>query len=237
MENASYTTLTRQAGLLREMTMIANNIANSNTTGYRQEGLIFSEFIQSSPDGDSVSMATGRIPNTTFSPGTMTMTEGPFDVAIDGDGFFMIQTADGQRLTRAGHFMPNAQGDLVTPDGHPVLDAGGAPMFVPPGARDVKIATDGTMSADGQIVGQIGIVVPAPDARMVRDSGVSFRVEGDVAPSQTPRMQQGMLEGSNVNPMTQVARMIEVQRAYEAGQSFAEAENERLRNAVRTMIK
>jgi len=125
MENASYTTLTRQSGLMREMTMIANNIANASTTGYRQEGLIFSEFIQRMPDGgESLSMAHGRVRNTSYLPGTMTATGGPFDLAIDGEGFFLVQTPEGERLTRAGHFMPNAQGDLVTPDGHPVLDAG-----------------------------------------------------------------------------------------------------------------
>ncbi|MEM9579891.1 MAG: flagellar hook-basal body complex protein [Pseudomonadota bacterium] len=238
MENASYTTLTRQSGLMREMTVIANNIANASTTGFRQEGMVFSEFVRRMPDGQpSLSMAAGRVRNTSFLPGTMTQTNGPFDVAIDGEGFFLVQTPDGERLTRAGHFMPNAQGDLVTPDGHAVLDAGGAPLFVPPDAGSIAIAPDGTLSANGQLLGQIGVVLPAEDAQLLRAGGVMFDAVGGYASAPDARVRQGMLEGSNVNPMTQIARMIEVQRAYELGQSFAEAEDERLRTAVRTMIK
>lgn len=237
MENASYTTLTRQTGLQREMSLIANNIANANTTGYRQEGLIFSEFVQRMPEGDSLSMGTGRVRRTSLEPGTMTITGGPFDAAIDGEGFFLIQTPEGERLTRAGHFMPNAQGDLVTPDGHRVLDAGGAPLFVPPGTKNFSIASDGTMSADNRIVGQLGVVVPGEDAQLLRATGVMFEVVGEFGPAPNARVQQGMLEGSNVNPMLQIARMIEVQRAYELGQSFSQSEDERLRSAVRTLIK
>jgi len=190
------------------------------------------------PDGaQSVSMAHGKIPNTSYLPGTMTTTGGPFDLAIDGDGFFLIQTPDGERLTRAGHFMPNAQGDLVTPDGHAVLDAGGAPLFIPPGASSVAVASDGTLSADGVLLGQVGVVRPEDGAQLVRAGGVMFRVEGAFGPSDDAFVRQGMLEGSNVNPMTQITRMIEVQRAYEMGQSFAQSEDERLRNAVRNLIK
>jgi flagellar basal-body rod protein FlgF len=237
MENASYTILTRHTGLMNEMNIIANNIANSNTTGFRQEGLIFSEFVRKIEGGPSLSMATGRTESTSFQAATLSQTEGPFDLAIEGDGFFLIGTPDGQRLTRAGHFMPNAQGDLVTPDGHTVLDAGGAALFVPPNAATVKIAADGTLSADGQILGQVGVVVPAEGAQMIREPGVMFRAEGGTEPALEASVLQGFLEGSNVNPLTQIARMIEVQRAYEMGQSFAETENTRMQSVLRTLIK
>lgn len=237
MENASYTALTRQSGLMREMSVIANNIANANTTGYRQEGLVFSEVVQKVEGGPSLSMATARARATSLQSGTMTQTGGPLDLAIDGDGFFLIQTPNGERLSRAGHFMPNAQGDLVTPDGHAVLDAGGAPLFVPQNASIISIAPDGTISADGQLLGQVGIVTPSAGTQIIRDDGVHFRADGPIEPSFNARVRQGFLEGSNVDPMTQIARMIEVQRAYEMGQSFAESENERIRNAMRTIIK
>lgn len=238
MENASYTTLTRQSGLMREMSVIANNLANASTTGYRQEGVVFSEFLRKMPgDQQSLSMAAGNVRNTSFLPGTMTHTGGPFDLALDGDGFFLVQTPDGERLTRAGHFMPNAQGNLVTPDGHAVLDAGGAPLFIPPDASSIAFAADGTLSADGVPLGQIGVVVPTDTAILSRDSGVHFRVEGGFDAALDVQVRQGMLEGSNVDPMTQIARMIEVQRAYEMGQSFSQSEDERLRNAVRSLIK
>ena len=237
MENASYTTLTRQSGLMREMSVIANNIANANTTGYRQEGLVFSEVIQHVNDAPSLSMATARARATSLQSGTLTQTGGPLDVAIDGEGFFLIRTPEGDRLSRAGHFMPNAAGDLVTPDGHAVLDAGGAPLFVPATAGKITIANDGTMSADGNILGQIGVVKPSAGTQIIREDGVHFRADGAIEPNLDGRVQQGFLESSNVNSMGQIARMIEVQRAYEMGQSFADSENERLRNAVRNIIK
>ncbi|WP_085307629.1 flagellar hook-basal body complex protein [Planktotalea arctica] len=237
MENASYTTLTRQSGLMREMSVIANNIANANTTGYRQEGLVFSEVVQSIDDAPSLSMATARARVTSLMPGTMTQTGGPLDMAIDGQGFFLIQTSEGERLSRAGHFMPNSQGDLVTVDGHRVLDSGGAPLFIPRGTGNISIAPDGTISANGQLLGQVGIVKPSEGTQILRDDGVHFRADGPYEPNLDARVRQGYLERSNVDPLTQIARMIEVQRAYEMGQSFAESENERIRKAMQTIIK
>ena len=160
MDNAGYATLTRQSGLMREIRILANNMANANTTGYREEGVLFSEFIRRAGEDGSVSMTTARIARTILDQGPLRPTAGTFDVAIDGDGFFVVQTDAGERLTRAGSFTPDAQGDLVTPDGNRVLDAGGAPIFIPPDAGAVAIAGDGTISAAGRLLGQIGVVVP-----------------------------------------------------------------------------
>ena len=157
MEASGYVTLSRQSGLLNEMRIVANNIANAATTGYRQQGVIFSEFVQSAPDEPSLSMTRAQARNTSMAQGSLTQTGGAFDFAIEGDGFFLIETPMGERLSRAGSFSPNAAGDLVTPDGFRVLDAGGAPVFIPPNV-DVSVSSDGTMSANGQPVGQIGLV-------------------------------------------------------------------------------
>ena len=168
--------------------------------------------------------------------GTLTQTNGSFDFAIEGDGFFLIETPAGERLTRAGSFTPNANGDLVTPDGHPVLGAGGAPVFVPSGTQ-IAVAADGTLSADGQPLGQIGIYLPSDQLDMQRQDGVMFETTGGVEPADDARLLQGFLEGSNVNPMLQITRMVEVQRAYEMGQSFLQAEDERVRMAIKTLIR
>jgi len=237
MENAVYATLTRQSGLMREMTLVANNIANSATAGYRQEGLIFSEFVAAADNGPSVSMARGNSHNTSFRQGALTQTGGTFDLAIEGDGFFLVETPGGQRLTRAGAFQPNAAGDLVTPDGHRVLDAGGAPVFVPPGARSVAVAADGTLSADGQPLARIGVIRPLDAAGMTRETGVLFRADGGTEPVDDASLVQGFVESSNVDPILQIARMIEVQRAYEMGQKFLEREDERARAAMKALIK
>nr|WP_319947377.1 flagellar hook-basal body complex protein [uncultured Shimia sp.] len=237
MENASYTTLTRQAGLLREMSVVANNIANASTTGFRQDGMVFSEFVSRTGDRDSLSMATANVQSNSMVQGALTRTGGTFDMAIEGEGFFMVQTPEGERLTRAGSFTPNAQGDLVTLDGMPVLDVGGAPVFVPPSGGDIAVAPDGTLSADGKPITQIGIFMPDENANLVREGGVRFRVNGDVEFSETSKVVQGFLESSNVDAVTQLARMIEVQRAYEMGQGFLESENERIRTALKTFVR
>lgn len=136
MENATYTTLTRLSGLSREMDIIANNIANAATTGFRSEEMIFSEYVQGIEAGPSISMAQGNIRWVEYTQGTLTPTGGRLDFAIEGDGFFLVQTPQGERLTRAGSFATSNAGDLVTHDGYPVLDAGGAPLFIPPRRRD-----------------------------------------------------------------------------------------------------
>ena len=234
MDNTGYIALTRQSGLAREMQVVANNIANAATTGFRAEGVIFSEYVQPVERGASLSMGQGNVRITSFEQGALTQTGGPFDLAIEGDGFFLIETADGERLTRAGRFTPNAEGELVNMDGRRVLDAGGAPVFVPQGAGQVAIGSDGTISVDGNPVGQVGLVVPADPLRVTREGGTLFRAEGGTLPAEGGRVLQGFLEQSNVNPIVQIGRMIEVQRAYELGQSFLDREDERIRATIRT---
>src|SRR5690606_33872324 len=137
MENAIYATLTRQAGLMREMQVVANNIANISTTGFKREGVIFSEYVAALRDAPSLSMARASARNRDLTQGTMEQTNGTFDFAILGEGFFLIGTPEGERLSRAGHFTPGPEGELLNPDGFALLDEGGAPIVVPPGVRAV----------------------------------------------------------------------------------------------------
>lgn len=237
MDNTGYTTLTRQSGLLREMQVVANNIANAATTGFRQEGVIFSEYVLPIQDGSSLSMGHGNVRNTSYSQGTLSQTGGAFDLAIEGDGFFLIETPQGERLSRSGAFSPNAEGDLVTLNGYRVLDAGGAPVFVPPDAGKIAISGDGTLSAGGNLIGQIGLVTPNDRSKMIREDGVMFRADDGYVPAEKASILQGFVESSNVNAITQLARMIEVQRAYEMGQSFLESEDQRVRQAIDSLTK
>lgn len=234
MENATYTTLTRQSGLMREMRVVANNIANAATTGYRQEGVIFSEYIQPVENGPSLSMANGNLRRTSMRQGGMVRTGGRLDMAIDGTGFFRLETPAGERLSRAGNFALSAAGDLVTQDGFAVLDAGGAPVFIPPDAADLSVAADGTISSRGRPLAQIGLVEPVSPSGLIREDGVMFRSADGIGPAPESRILQGFVEQSNVDPVSQIARMIEVQRAYEMGQSFLENENRRIRDAIET---
>jgi flagellar basal-body rod protein FlgF len=236
MDTPGYVALTRQTGLLKEMQIIANNIANVSTSGFRKEGVVFSEMVEQLPvEGGSVAMAAARVRFTDEEQGGFARTNGTFDFAIEGDGYFTIETPNGDRLTRLGAFTPNDAGELVTADGHRLLDAGGASIFVPPDRRDYALANDGTLTADGQLVAQVGVVRPADPTQLIREDGVLFRLDGDTEDLENIRLRQGYLEKSNVDPVLEIARMIEVHRAYEWGQKFLDREDERIRSVVRTL--
>ena len=236
MENATYAGITRQDGLKAELRVIANNIANASTTGFKAESVIFAEHIKALGGGHaSLSMATAEARSTVLTQGGLAATGGTYDLAIEGDGFFLVETSAGQRLTRAGAFTPNGEGELVNMDGHRVLDTGGAPVFIPQGAGTIGIAPDGTVSAGGQPISQIGLVMPIEQSDLTREGGTLFLAEKGFEPAPNGQIIQGYLEQSNVNPVTQIGRMIEVQRAYELGQSFVEKEDERMRAVFRAM--
>ncbi len=237
MDAANYAALSRQTGLVNEMRVVANNIANAATSGYRQEGIVFSEYVQDRGTHDSVSMSRAQGRKTSLAQGVLTQTGATFDFAIEGDGFFQVETPEGPRLTRSGSFSSNAFGDLVNADGYPVLDPGGAPVFVPPDAASIQVSSDGTLSAEGQPVGQIGVFAPANRNDLIREGGVLFRVDGPVDAAENTSVLQGFIEGSNVNAISQVARMVEIQRAYEMGQSFLDTEDNRIREAVKALLR
>jgi flagellar basal-body rod protein FlgF len=236
MDNPGYVGLARQSGLLREMQVVANNIANMATTGFRREGIVFAEHVAATgPDDPSLSIgsAVGR----SISPvqGAITVTGGQFDIAIEGPGFFLVETPDGEALTRAGNFIRNEVGDLVTVNGNRLLDAGGAPVFVPANARSVGVSGDGTLSADGQPLARIGTWAPVDPTELSRRSGTLFLAPSGVVPVDGARFIHGAIEASNVDPVLEITRMIEVQRAYELGQSFLDAEDNRVRDFLRTV--
>ena len=234
---SSYIAVGRQIGLQTEMNVISHNVANISTTGFRREGIVFSEYINAAEDPrDAVSLASGRAKTTDYTTGALTQTDAEFDVALEGPGFFMVATPDGERLTRGGQFQRDAQGNLVNPDGFQVLDVGGAPVFVPTDGP-AFISEDGTISVNGLAVAQLGVFEPADPNQMQREKGVLFISDAGVQAVENPRMFQGFVENSNVNPVLQIARMIEVQRAYEIGQKFQDMASERRSKVIDTLTR
>ncbi|MFC0341515.1 flagellar hook-basal body complex protein [Paracoccus niistensis] len=237
MDNAIYAALTRQAGLMREMRAVANNMANGSTTGFRREGVVFSEHMTAlDRQRGTLSMANAQGREVDLTPGALSQTGGKLDLALERDGFFMVQTPQGNRLTRAGAFMMSPEGELVNSDGHRVLDEGQAPLALPPGARSIAVGADGTISADGQPVGRVGVFDQRDRALLRHEGGTLFSAEG-AEPAPEAVVRQGFLEESNVNPVLEIARMIEVQRAYELGQSFLDGEDGRIRAVISVSVR
>jgi flagellar basal-body rod protein FlgF len=236
MDLAGYVALTRQSGLAKELQSVANNIANLSTTGYRREGVIFAEYVKALPiEGGSVAMTEARARYFDELQGSLEETGGTLDLAIEGDGYFTVRTPEGERLTRAGAFTRNAEGMIVNMDGHPLLDEGGGEITIPFEAKAIGISSDGTLSVDGGPVARIGLVTVEDQTQLFREAGVLFRADGGTLPVENGRIVQGFLEQSNVNPVGELARMIEVQRAYEYGQKLLDQEDERIRLVVRVL--
>lgn len=237
MDNPFYVTLSRQVGLDRAMRIVANNIANISTDGFRREGAVFVEWVDRiAVDGGALAQ-TGALARTTeFSQGALRKTAGRLDLAIEGDAFFMLETPEGLALTRAGAFTRAADGSVVAPDGARLLDQGGGPVILPPGALEVDIASDGSLSVDGAPVAQVGKVSVADPSVLERRAANRFDpANAELLPAPDAIIAQGFLESSNVNPVRELTRMIEIQRAYEAGQSLMKSEDERQRQAIRVM--
>jgi flagellar basal-body rod protein FlgF len=216
MDNALYVGLSKQMLLGRELDITANNLANANTTGFKVETLMSTADPQRAK-GMSIGSAPVQFVADNgvardFSQGPLQSTGAPLDLAIMGQGFFQVSTANGTRYTRDGRFATDAQGQLVTQSGDPVLDAGGSPITLNPQGGSPTIGGDGTITqtipgqSSVQTVGKVGVVSFADMSHTT--NAASTPVTGQV-------LRQGMLEGSNVQSITQVTDLIRISRAYD----------------------
>lgn len=236
MDNPIYAALSRQEGLERLMRITANNIANASTDGYRRESGLFAEWVNRLPvDGGGVSQSRAFVRSTDFSQGALQRTGATLDLAIEGEGFFRVLSAQGEFFTRAGSFTRSPAGEIVTSDGARLLDEGGAPMIAPGDAASLRVAADGTVSSDGAPLGRIGIVQPLDLSALTRSANGRFTADADTRPAENATIRQGFIEESNVDAIRELTRMIDIQRSYEAAQNFMRGEDERLREAVRVI--
>jgi flagellar basal-body rod protein FlgF len=228
MSNAIYAALSRQAALDQELASLANNIANASTAGFRGDGQIFSEYVNAVPGEPSISQTRigGRLINS--AQGDFIQTGAPLDLAIEGDGYFVVATPQGERLTRAGAFQRNEQGLLATSEGHLVQGAGGGQITLTEG--DLVISADGVLSANGAVIGQVRVTTADPTL-LTREGTTLFRSEGPLADI-APVVRQGFIEASNVTPVLELSRLIEVQRAFELGQQLLTDEEARIQRAI-----
>jgi flagellar basal-body rod protein FlgF len=233
MTNPISALLSKQVGLRQQVDVIAHNVANLSTTGFKREDLAFATHVERlDVPGSSLALAKVESSHTDLSQGPLERTGNPFDVAIEGSGFLAVETAAGVRYTRDGRFSANQLGELTTATGHRVLDDGGAPIVIPPEASDLVLSGDGTLSApNGTPLGALGIW-QLPDGFLRRDADGLFATEVEPEPAIGTRVVQGFLEGSNVNPVRELTDLIEAQRAYERGRAMLDTEDERIRQMI-----
>lgn len=243
MDNALFVGLSRQMILRREMEIIANNIANMDTTGFKVELMMQ----KTDPAEPAVTLGGPRpvkfvAPDGVardFGQGVLTKTGGEFDMSIEGQGFFQVQTPQGQRYTRDGRFTTDPTGRLVTQGGHAVLDASGGEIVIDMEKGQVSVGPDGTMSQGNETVGKVGMYAFANPGALEKAGDNLFRNASNLAanPAAEARLRQGFLEGSNVKPVIEITRMVEVSRAYEQTARMMDSEHELSRRAVERLGK
>ena len=241
MDNALYVGLSRQIVLRRELDLIANNIANLDTTGFKVESMMH----KTDPGAPAMTLGGPRPVKFVsadgvardFGQGPLRKTGGPFDMAIEGQGFFQVQGPDGARFTRDGRFMTDGTGRLVTQAGLAVLDEGGGEIIVDAEKGPVSISADGVLSQGDERIGKVGMYVFDNAGALEKAGDNLYRNTSNLQPQPAAeaRLRQGMLEGANVQPILEITRMIEVSRAYESTAKMMDSEAELSRRAVERM--
>jgi flagellar basal-body rod protein FlgF len=253
MENAVLIGLSRQTALQRELEVVANNVANLNTTGFKADGAVFSEFLRDKATADSfaakdrrLSLVQDRMSWHDMTQGTVQQTGNPLDVAIDGEGMLVVQTANGgERYTRNGALQLNNLGQVVTTTGEIVLGESG-PIILQATDRDILITKEGTIKVrEGQSLNSDSTrgklrVVRINDMQQLRKEGASsYSLPAGVVPQivEKPNVIQGAVEKSNVRSVIEMARMIEVSRAYTEVASIISQQNDLRKNSLQQLAE
>lgn len=241
MENIAAIALSNQIVLRRQMEIIANNIANISTPGFKTQNMAFTEYVNRSNNANnsSTSYVNTFGVNPDLTQGAMQHTGGNYDLAIEGDGYFTIGGIDGTRYTRNGTFRLDSNGQLVNSNGDPVLSNNGSPIVIPSAAERVTISQNGTVYADNRSLGRLGIVTFEEPQNLLQSEASQFMVSPEKPmepiPVEDMKIYQGMIESSNVGGVMEMTKMIQVARAYESAQRVLEKEDDRVRNTLRRL--
>jgi len=251
MENTLLVGLSRQMVLERQMDVVANNVANVNTNGFKADRSLFEEFLRSPAHEDNFQRPDRRVAFVhdrgtfkDFAAGASEQTKNPLDVAIDGKGFLVVQTPAGERYTRDGNLQINNQGQLVTQSGFPVM-GGSGPIVFQQTDKQVTIAPDGNVTVlEGNnridsVRGKLRLVSFADPQKLVKDGGNLFSAGQGVAPTAdtTSRVNQGYVEKSNVNSVTEMSRMIEITRAYTQISALLQQQSDLHKSAIEKLAE
>jgi flagellar basal-body rod protein FlgF len=243
MESPSLVLVSNQEALQRAMDIVANNVANSSTTGFKREGIEFDTLLTRTTPDETLDFVVDRATYRDSSTGPIDPTGNPLDLAIQGAGYFPIQTAQGTRYTRAGTFQLNTDGQIVTLSGDVLLGDGDQPITVPSTTTEINVSADGFVTAkvdNGVTLAQLGklSVVQFDNEQALQPVGKGlYATDQTPAPATGSGIVQGALEQSNVEPVVEMTQMIQIMRSYEQAVNLLGQENSRLDSAISMLSK
>lgn len=238
MDTTQLVSLSQQLAAYQSMDAIANNLANISTPGFKRETPQFQEYVdQLQPSegqtgtAQTVSFVQQTGSRRDLTEGHIDMTNAPFDLAINGQGYFTVQTASGPRYTRNGHFTLDASGRIVTDAGDPVQGSGGD-ISISSTDGDIHIAADGQVSGKNGQIGQINLVDFPDDRALVKQGESLYSTSQASQPASNATLKQGAIESSNVQPVIEISSMIEVMRSYQATMNLSQTQSDLTRQAI-----
>jgi len=243
MQNTTDIALSRLIAQQRAMDVTANNVANADTPGYKAQRVLFSDWLSpqrgtSISGGDrSLAYTQDRATYRDNSAGAMSQTGNALDIAIAGDGFFTVQTPQGVRLTRAGRFALQPDGTISDINGNALLDTTGKPLQIAAGDTDISVASDGTLATRTGTIGKIAVVT-ANDMNSLHAQGSRLFDSGSgTTPATDPKLVQGAVEDSNVQPVLEMTRMMNQLREFQYVSELVQSENDRVQGAIDKITK
>ena len=220
MENLLLVGLSQQMAMRRHMDIIANNIANMNTAAYKSQSVLFEEYLMRMPAADAASRKMSFVEDVAtirnLQEGRFETTGNPLDIAIEGKGYFTVETPDGPRYTRDGHFSVDANGKIINNDGFALLSADGGTFTMDSTERDISIAKDGPLSTNRGLKGKIGLVTFANEGDMNNIGSSLYETKQKPEPTTKSELIQGAIEQSNVQPVVEMTKMMELVQAYKS---------------------
>jgi flagellar basal-body rod protein FlgF len=237
MENISYIGISQQLALSQQIEVTSNNIANMSTPGFKAKNVMFLDYITTPKNGGPINQSANYATYRDLGMGNLSKTFNPLDVAIDGKGYFVVQTPEGEtRYTRAGNFALDTQSQLVDQAGDIVLGESGNALVVQPQAKAVTISVDGKISSEQGDIGKLKVVT-FDNEQGLKNIGDNLYEAGSATeqPLDDRHVEQGVIEGSNVNPIAEMNKMISLMRMFQATQNMLQNDHDRIVNAIQKL--
>ena len=233
MGNTVLAVISRQMNIQREMDAVANNIANLSTDGFKNERIRFAQYLIDIGNNQTLTLVKDIGVIRDFSDGPIRGTGNPFDLAIRGEGFFLIETQnDGVKYPRSGRLHFDPIGTLSNADGLPILGTDDLPIVAFPGDTSLIIDKNGRVSSESGVLGRLALVSFEDLSKLVKFGSGLYETSEEPIVAEGATILQGMLEGSNVEPITEMTRMITLLRSYQGSQTLGNEEHDLRRKAI-----